>query len=219
MKKALVLVLVLCFIGCSTAQLVDSWKNPDVDSYVPSKVLVVGLTTSIEAKKQFENKLKDEFLMRGAEAYTSLEVFDPAFTSEKLTESELTALETQLLADGFDTIIFSKVVGSEDKIAYTKNFDVYDETFVKFKEDYLRYQDIFYNPDYYEEYTVYHAETSMFCICPTKDRELLWKGSIDIVDPQSIDKTVKDYISLIIEILDEEELISPIAIDAKEALE
>ncbi|WP_111684007.1 hypothetical protein [Winogradskyella tangerina] len=216
MKKVLILCLIFLLDSCSTAQLVDSWKNPDIDSYIPSKVLVVGLTTSLEAKAKFENKLKEEFQLRGAEAYTSLEVFQPSFKSERLTESEILALEDQLISDGFDTIIFSKVVGSEDKITYTKNFDVYDETFIKFKEDYMRYQDIFYNPDYYEEYTVYYAETSMFCICPTKDRELLWKGSINIVDPQSINRTVKDYITLIIEVLESENLVDPVNFGVQE---
>ncbi len=216
MKKGLAIVLIILLANCSTTQLVESWKNPDIDSYSPAKVLVVGLTTSAEAKEKFENKLKQEFEIRGTEAYTSLEVFDPLFTSKKLTEAELLALEDQLITEGFDTIIFSKVVGSEDKIAYTKNFDVYDETFIKFKEDYLRYQDIFYNPDYYQEYTVYNAETSMFCICPTKDRELLWKGSINIVDPQSINKTVKDYIELIVGTLETEGLINPVQIGVYE---
>ncbi|MEO1033757.1 MAG: hypothetical protein AAFX55_20410 [Bacteroidota bacterium] len=214
MKNVLILCFVFLYCSCSTTQLVDSWKNPEIDTYTPIKVLVVALTTNIEAKQQFEERLKNEFLIRGAEAYTSLELHKSSFTSKKMTEDELKALENELIMDGFDTIIFSKVVGSVDKIAYTKNFDVFDETFVGFKEDYLRYQDIFYNPDYYEEYTVYHAETSMFCICPTKDRELLWKGAIDIIDPQAIDKTVKDYITLIIEVLEREQLINSINAEA-----
>ena len=156
--------------------------------------------------------------MRGTDAYTSFEVFPKSFKTEKLNQNELDSLEQQLLQSGFDTIIFSKVVGSEDKIGYTKNFDVYDETFIKFKEDYLRYQDSFYNPEYYEEYTVYHAETSVFCICPTKERELLWKGSINIVDPQSIDKTVNDYIELMIEALEAEQLLNPIALSKQKKI-
>lgn len=218
MKKLIILLLTALVSSCTSTQLTDSWKNPEIESYAPSKILVVGLTSNIEAKQKFENKLKEEFLMRGTDAYTSFEVFPKSFKTEKLTENELDSLEQQLLQDGFDTIIFSKVVGSEDKIVYTKNFDVYDETFIKFKEDYLRYQDSFYNPEYYEEYTVYHAETSVFCICPTKERELLWKGSINIVDPQSIDKTINDYINLIIEALETEQLLSPIALSTKKEI-
>ncbi|MEF3080089.1 hypothetical protein [Winogradskyella poriferorum] len=218
MKKLIILLLTALVSGCTSTHLTDSWKNPEIESYAPSKVLVVGITSNIEAKQKFENKLKEEFLMRGTDAYTSFEVFPKSFKTEKLNQNELDSLEQQLLQSGFDTIIFSKVVGSEDKIAYTKNFDVYDETFIKFKEDYLRYQDSFYNPEYYEEYTVYHAETSVFCICPTKERELLWKGSISIVDSQSIDKTVNDYIELMIEALEAEQLLNPIALSKQKKI-
>lgn len=218
MKKLIILLLTALVSSCTSTQLTDSWKNPEIESYAPSKVLVVGITSNIETKQKFENKLKEEFLMRGTDAYTSFEVFPKSFKTEKLNQNELDSLEQQLLQSGFDTIIFSKVVGSEDKIGYTKNFDVYDETFIKFKEDYLRYQDSFYNPEYYEEYTVYHAETSVFCICPTKERELLWKGSINIVDPQSIDKTVNDYIELMIEALEAEQLLNPIALSKQKKI-
>ncbi|WP_299113970.1 hypothetical protein [uncultured Winogradskyella sp.] len=214
MKYTALLFLVFLCYGCTTTQLVDTWKNPDIDTYAPTKVFVVGLTKNIVARQKFENKLKQELQMRGAEVYTSIAVLESSFRTYRLTEEELNTLESNLIADGYDTIIFSKVIGVEDKIAYTKNFDVYDETFVRFKEDYLRYQDIFYNPDYYEEYTIYHAETSMYCICPTKDKELLWKGYIDIVDPQNIDKTVNDYVKLIIATLEQQQLVNPMTLNS-----
>ncbi|WP_296381508.1 hypothetical protein [Winogradskyella sp.] len=215
MKRSLV-IIVLLVLSCSTSQLVDSWKSPDIDTYSPSKVLIVGLTPNIVAKQKFEDQLKEQLEMRGIEAITSMDFFKPSFKTEKLTEAELKILENDLIRDGFDTVLFSKVIGVEDKIAYSKNFDVYDKTFIRFKDDYLRYQDVFYNPDYYEEYTVYNAETSMFCICPSKDRELIWKGYIDIVDPQSIDTTVSDYVKLVVTVLEEQQLISPRILEAIE---
>lgn len=214
----MIILIAALISNCSSTQLSNSWKNPDVQAYAPSKILVIGLTSNLEAKQKFENELKARFIERGTVAYTSFEVLPDNTTTEKLSLVELDSLEQQLLQNGFDTIIFSKIIGSEDKIVYTKNFDVYDETFVKFKEDYLRYQDSFYNPEYYEEYTLYHAETSIFCICPTKDRELLWKGSIEIVDPTSIDKTVHQYINLIIKTLEDEQLILPMALGTKKEI-
>lgn len=203
------------FISCSTTELVENWKNPDIDTYSPDKVLLVGMTSNVEARQQFEKQLQNEYASRGIESVMSMELFDPSFTTEKKTEEELKALETKLINDGFDTILFTKVIGVEDKIAYKKNYDGYDGTYRRFSDDYLRYQDAFYNPDYYEEYTVYHTETSMYCICPTKDRELIWKGYIDIMDPQSINETVNDYVSLVIVVLEEQQLISPVPLHNK----
>lgn len=208
MKNSFIIILGFLLLGCSSTQLVDNWKNPDIDSYVPSKVLVIGLTSNLEARQKFENQLKYEIELRGAEAVMSLDMFDPSFRTEKMTPDEIKELENKLISEGFDTVLFSKVAGVENKIAYKQNYRGYDETYKRFKEEYLMYQDIFYNPDYYEEYNVYHAETSMYCICPTKDRELLWKGYIDVVDPKSINETVNDYVRLVIVALEEQDLIS-----------
>ena len=209
MKYLFLLVLSLFLVSCTTTQLVENWKNPHIDTYQPNKVLVVGLTSNIKARQKFEQQLKEELELRGAKAIMSLDFFNPAFKTDKMTEDALELIEDDLISDGFDTILFSKVIGVEDKIAYKKNYSGYDETYKKFKEDFLRYQDAYYNPDYYDEYTVFHAETSMYCICPTKERELIWKGYIDIVDPQSIDETINDYVRLVIVVLEEQQLIEP----------
>tara|TARA_R110000787_G_scaffold59922_3_gene135811 strand:+ start:4023 stop:4466 length:444 start_codon:yes stop_codon:yes gene_type:complete len=146
------------------------------------------LTSNIKARKKFEQQLKDEYEARGTEAAISLDFFDPTFRTEKMTIEELKQLENELIDDGFDTILFTKIIGVEDRVAYKKKYGGFGETHRRFKEDYLEYQDIFYNLDYYEEYTIYHAETSMYCICPTKERELIWKGYIDIIDPNLLMK-------------------------------
>jgi hypothetical protein len=206
MKNILLLVIAFLLFSCSSTQLVESWKNPNIDTYEPYKVLVVGLTSDEAARQQFEEKLKAELELRGAEVVISLTVLDNP-NKTKITETELDALETKLIEDGFDTILLTKIVGIEDKVAYRKNYKNYDETYRRFKDEYLMHQDIFYNYDYYEEFKIYKAETSMYCICPTKDRELIWKGYINITDPRSIEKTVNDYVKLALTVLEEEQLI------------
>ena len=221
--KTLVYILVsILFLGCSTTQLVDNWKNPDIDSYVPNKVLIVGLTSEMDARKKFEKQLKKEFEARGVMAVMSLDILDGSKLNERMTVADLNALETQLILDEFDTILLTKIIGVDDRIAYRKDYGGYDETRRRFTDEYLMYQDVFYNPEYYKEYTIYHAETSMFCICPTKDRELIWKGYIDITDPTNIEQTVKDYVRLAILVLEEEQLLNPleaeISLDPEDAI-
>ena len=213
MKFLRLITCCLLIISCSTTELIDSWKNPDIDSYAPTKVFIVGMTSNLEARQQFEKQLRIEYTARGIESVCSFEFFEPSFTSEEKSTEELKRLESKLVEDGFDTILFTKVVGVEDKIVYKENFDGYDSTYKKFTQDYLKYQDVYYNPEYYNEYTVFHTETSMYCICPTKDRELIWKGYIDIIDPQSTNETINDYVRLIIVVLEELHLINPIVVN------
>lgn len=219
MKKSIIIVLVIILTSCTSTQLVESWKNPDIDTYEPYKILIVGLTSDKESREKFEAQLKTEFELRGVEAVMSISILDDSQQSERMTNDDLNALEKKLIEDGFDTILLTKVIGIEDKIVYKETFKSYDKTHQRFTEDYLMYQDIFYNPEYYEEYTIYHAETSMYCICPTKDRELLWKGYIDITDISSVDKTIKDYVRLAIVVLEEEKLINPIIQELDESTE
>lgn len=207
MRYLFILILSSILVSCFSTELVDNWKNPDIDTYNPGKVLIVGITSNLEARSQFEKQLQGEFTSKGIEAIMSMEYLPPLFTSSKKTEEELKTLEDSLITNGFDTIIISKVVGVEDKISYKEDFDKCETTYIKFKEDYLKYQDAYYNPEYYNEYTVYHTETAMYCICPTKERELIWKGYIDITDPSSINKTISEYVRLVVLVLEEQELI------------
>ncbi|WP_396602004.1 hypothetical protein [Algibacter sp. R77976] len=213
MKHLIILLICVLTFSCSTSELVDHWKNPDIDVYSPSKVLIIGMTSNQEARQEFETQLQNEYASRGIESVMSLKYFGAKFTSNAKTEADLKALESSLIDDGFDTILFTKVIGVEDKIVYKENYGKYDSTHKKFREDYLKYQDAFYNPDYYEEYTVYNTETSMYCICPTKDRELIWKGYINIMDPQSISETINDYVRLVIVVLEEQQLINPLFVE------
>lgn len=209
MKPIIPTVLSFLLISCSSVEIVDNWKNPDIEVFESSKVLIVGTTSNKEARRQFETQLKQQYELRGIEAFMSLDIFEPDFTIEKQSAEAINRIEAILIANNFDAILFTKVIGVEDKIAYRDNYDSYDETHKNFKDDYLKYQDIYYNPDYYDEYTVYHSETSLYCLCPTKDRELIWKGYIDITDPQSITGTVSDYVKLVTIVLEEQNLMVP----------
>ncbi|WP_223442016.1 hypothetical protein [Polaribacter litorisediminis] len=165
------------------------------------------MTPNINTRKEFELRLKKEFEARGIEAVISLEVFEPSFTGEKVNALELQTIENILAANYFDAILFTKLIGSETKLAYSNTFKNSKYLNLKFKEDYYEHQEIFYNHKYYDKYKVYHAETSLFCICPTKDRELVWKGYIDISSPTSAEKSLKDYVKVLISALEEQLLL------------
>lgn len=202
-------ILSFMLFNCSV-ELVETWKNPEIDTYSPSKVLIIGMTSNMEVRAHFENQLKKEFELRGSKAIPSIEFFDLSSRSNEMTEMQMDELENNLLGDGFDTILFTKVIGVDDKIRYKQNYDGFDETYKKFKEEYLMYQDIYYNPEYYEDYKLYHTETSMYCICPNEERRLIWKGFIDIPDPQNLEEIINDYVKIVIFALEEQNLMTPL---------
>jgi len=208
MKNLLSILLVFVLVSCSSTQLVNNWKNPDIDTFEPTKILIVGMTSNKSARKKFEKQFKKEYLSRGIEAVTSLEMFGKSFNDDKKSEIELKEMENKLINNGFNSILFTKVIGVEDKILFSERYDAFENTHRQFRDDYYDNQDIYYNRSYYEKYKVYHAETSLYCICSGKDRDLIWKGYIDIIDPSSVKETVDDYINLVLFVLEEQQLIN-----------
>jgi hypothetical protein len=167
----------------------------------------VGMTQDQDARIDFESRLMSEFAKRDVEAMRSIDLFDVRFTDSKRTEKELDAVERSLLDKDFDAILLTKIIGSENRQTFSKTITQLNKNRNGFKEDYLRDQTIYYDPEYYESYTVYHAETSLYCICEGKERSLIWRGSIDILDPNDIAKTVDDYVKLVVLAMEEQDLI------------
>ena len=205
--RKLILVFTIVFFGCSSAELVDNWKNPDIVIFDASKVLVVGMTQNEDARVDFESRLKAEFDKRGVESMRSIDLFDVNFTDYKRTEKELDDVERSLLDKDFDAILITKIIGSENRQPFLKTMTQLNNNRNGFKEDYLRDQPIYYDPEYYESYTIYHAETSLYCICEGKERSLIWRGRIDILDPNDIAETVDDYVKLVVMAMEEQDLI------------
>jgi len=206
MRKAVILMAVM-LMGCSSTQLVSNWKNPDIVIFDAYKVLIVGMTPNEEGRDLFESKLKRHFTRRGIEAMRSIDLFDVEFTNSARSEVELDEVEQQLLDKDFDAILFTKVLGSENKQTFRQKMADLDNYYGKFRDDYLTHQDIYYDADYYDQFTIYHAETSLYCICVGKERELIWRGAIDITDPTDIRRTVDDYVKLVVLALEEQDLI------------
>ncbi len=197
----------LFLLSCSSTHLVSNWKNPEYVLFDAYQVLIVGMTQNEENRIRFETKLQKEFNKRGIEAIRSVDLFDVALTSSQKSEEELSKVEQQLLDKGFDAILLTKIVGSENRQSLKRKMIDINDIYGKFKDDYLQHQGIYYETDYYDEYTVYHAETSLYCICVDKERELIWRGGIDITDPVDIDKSMKDYVKLVTIALEEQDII------------
>jgi len=206
MKKTLVFVALL-FMGCSSSELVENWKNPDIVIFDANKVLIVGMTSNSKAQEEFETKMKRYFSKSGVEAMRSVDLFDVGFTDSERSEEELDDVEQSLLDKDFDAILFTKILGAENKETFRKEIADIDSFNAKFKDDYISHQDIYYDENYYDEYKVYHVETSLYCICVGKERQLIWRGIIDITDPSNTKKAIDDYIKLVVFAMEEQDLI------------
>ena len=80
----------------------------------------------------------------------------------------------------------------------------------RFGRYYYRFQRVYYTPGYYNDYKVYHVETSIYNIEEDTEKSLVWVGTLNIVDPYSITTTVNDYVARITNQLEREGIIDPL---------
>ena len=208
MKKILLISLTILLSSCGSMRVVDSWKNSEVLFFKPQKLLIVGVTDNLTARKIFESKLKNEFQNRNINALESTEVFDVSFTGEQQTESEIQTMIAGLSEKGFDAVIVSVVKGVDDRRNYTEGYYTVGYNWTRFGRYYYRYQDIYYTPGYYNEYSVYHVETTLYNINEKSDKSLLWVGAIDMYDPEDISQTVDEYVRVLMKQLEKENIIT-----------
>tara|TARA_R110000868_G_scaffold33990_2_gene123047 strand:+ start:1554 stop:2186 length:633 start_codon:yes stop_codon:yes gene_type:complete len=206
MKKIILLTISVLLVSCKSTKLVDSYKNPENVVFTAYKVLVVGMTANEEHKAAFESKLKEEFDKRNIEAIRSIDLFDVNFTATAKTDDELAAVERQLLDKDFDAILFAKVLGSESKQTLKKSIADWNNFTGNFREDYIKSQSIYTDTDY-DIFKVFQTETTIYCICEGKERSLVWRGSIELMEPSDINKSISEYVKLLADTMEEQDII------------
>lgn len=207
MKLKLIGLSLLLLAGCSSTKLVSTWKNPDNVVFDAYQVLVVGMIQDDNTRMEFESRFADALRNQGVEAMRSIDLFDVEFTSSQRSEEELVEVEQQLLDKGFDAILFTKVVGTENRRTFREHINQMDQMLVRFSNDYLEHQDIYYNPEYYDSFNIYHAETSLYCICIGKEIELIWRGEVDVTEPENINRTIDSYVKVVTKSMGDQDVI------------
>jgi hypothetical protein len=206
-NKLLLVFFIASLLGCSGTKLIDQWKSPEKETFEASKVLVIGISPNIVARKTFEDKLANALEKKGVNAVRSTDFFEQSFGTVEKSEKELGEIEKQLFDAGFDAVLFSTVTGSENKVSTVQSFKNLSQTLDSFRDYYYSNQHIYYEDDNRETYKIFHTETALYCICPGKGRELLWKGYFDIVDPQKMKLAVSKYVKVLIRGLKEQQLL------------
>lgn len=215
MKQLIYLIITVVFCSCSSVKMTDSWRSGDFSDYKPQNVLIIGITESLTARKKFEEQLRIELQNRGIVATESYEVFEPTFTSLKQTEDDIQKEMEHIAQAGFDAVLISAVKGVNEKINYYRSPHFRDYywrpwgPYYFWGRYYYLYQDVYFMDGYYNKYKVYQIEATLYNLKNQTDTSLVWVASYDIVNPESINNTVNDYVKAIIKSLEQEGFIAP----------
>lgn len=202
------LILLIIFLtGCSSSKLVKEYKNLETYTFEANKVLIIGMTANIEVRRNFEKNVADALEHKNIIAAKSVDFFEKSFTNRKQTVEELNTLESLLLEAGFDAILLTKVTGQQTRVSIVDFYsNLESEKYKRFNEYYYGNQDSFLSEDQ-EEYVVYITETSLYCICPEKERELLWQGNIEVTKSISNKKNINDFTKTLLKSLKDNDLL------------
>ncbi|WP_339702419.1 hypothetical protein [uncultured Marixanthomonas sp.] len=206
MRYILIALTIFIFFGCSTSKMVNQWKDPATETFSANKVLVVGMTAENQLRRTFETELAQELEKNDMIAVRSIDFFESSFNNVKQSEADLNMLQQELLEKGFDAILLSKITGQYSKVIVVQAYRSFAKPYQSFRDYYYSNQHI-YQREQSESYRVYISETSLFCICQEKERELLWRGQIDIPAPSTATKGISDFIKTLINALKEEQIL------------
>ena len=206
-SKLFAAVFAVLLLSCGSLKEESRYKNPETVLFHADKVLVVGMVSDYNTRLRFETRLKDAFTSRGVEAMRSVDLFDVDFTASQRNEAELDKVEQQLLDKDFDAILFSKRINSETRNQLSGQLTEMGRAYERFQEDYIIHQGIYYDDDFNSGAGRYSAETSLYCICDGKQRELIWRSDVRLPKKKNSDRVFDSYADWLIRNLEDEQLI------------
>jgi len=201
--KFILILSTLLSLGCAATQWTTEYISDEAETYQANKVLVVGLSEDADLRKSFETQMVTSLEEYGLAAVRSGDFFETNFIDQHQTEADLNAIEGQLLEASFDVILLSKVVGTEEKVNTMDDVREVSAYYDSFSEDYYHSQEEYRYKQEPVVYTEYHVQSSIYCICPDKPRELLWSAISAQVESNNPKQGIKKYTRVLIDRLEE----------------
>ncbi len=195
MRKYLFL-LVLVITSCSSTKMVREYKKDT--SFIAHKVLVIGISPNSKIREAFEKKVVNALEKKNVRAVKSIDFFESSFSNNKQPLEQINAIEYKLLEAGFDAVLFTKITGKQEKISVLDAYQNFVNTYQNFEDYYLDNQYLFYMEEQQKLAHIYTTETSLFCICLGKERELIWTGEIEVVETKRPNRSINRYLNILL---------------------
>ena len=197
LRRVVLFIALSLSAGCASTKIVNEWREPD---YIPprfKKVVVLGISKEATLRRSFEDEFVAQLRANGIEAVPSYQVMP----------EEGQAPEARLLnavkESGADAAIMTRLVRVERRQQVTGGY--YNPYPVHgFYHWYSTGWAGFYEPPRVYNYDVYTSETSLYDL--NRDR-LVWAGTVQTTDPGDIRKEIKNYVTIVIEALKENNLL------------
>ena len=197
----------ILLVGCSSATLVHQYKDAEVMSFKANKVLVIGISVNEDLRRIYEQKMIEALQEEHVLAVESIDFLEESFTDNKKSYLQLNEIEIKLLESGFDAILLTTITGRDTRVSLINAYRNFEVNYQTFENYYYDNQNIYFQEPLEQEYEVITTQTSLFCICPEKEREILWHCTIEIVKEDKLKRNINDYIAVLFKKLKENNLL------------
>lgn len=200
-------IFLILFSGCSSSRLVEQYVNPEATDFKPQKILVIGLTPDGGLQRQFEYSMVKALEGQKVNAVKSVDLFGEPFKISEDIENDWEAFQSELLKAGFDSVLLSKITGQESRVTIAQSYRNLVRTFETF-DTYYKENRTISESGHLEDYPVLNTESSLYCLCPGRENDLIWRGNIDIENASDSQKTIRDYIKILVKTLKKNSFLS-----------
>lgn len=197
MRKILLLFGAFIFVlsSCKTTYLKQSTNVSNVKkSY--DKVLIVSRSKDKTARIKAEQQLVKDLAARGVNAESSMRVIQTESFSKELTEEDLDNLRKKLIADGYDGIVITNLINTEqyqDVIPGGAGTGYYPMRYGRFGRYYGYYPVNYWEPDRIETGVEYTVESCLYDLTEEQKDNLQWIGRFKLRNPTDLMATIEKY--------------------------
>jgi hypothetical protein len=201
MKKWPLLVMLAVLVACtSSSRITSTWKNPKPHPGYYN-VIVVAMTSNIEAKTTIENDLGNAIVKKGTVASRSMDVF-PLNFRDRISREEMMEKIQHTSSQAIVTVSLIKKEAQPAYVPGTMGYVPYG----RFWGYWNYWYPTMYSPGYYTEDEVYYMETNVYDV---RTEELMWSVQSETYNPASLSGFSQDLANIIADKLVKDGIIGP----------
>jgi hypothetical protein len=189
----------LMTLSCSSPmRMTDKWKSSAHTEPAYKKIMVIAMTKRVEMRQSFEDEFARQLRSRGVEAATCYECIpDP----DKVTREELAKVSQGMGIEGY---LFVRVLRLGTDVQSYQGHSPSPMSATTGMDSMINMQWFGPEPSMGKRSDVATLESRLY---DGKTSNLVWRSTVDAVNPYGSQEQVSQYVSLIVKTLREQKLI------------